>query len=123
MLDLFDPKPDEPEEAGRPSLRLVPKGPRVRFTWIEYPELPWPARALAVTAAIILTTAAVLAILFTAGMLKEYYDRVDALDLARAEARARENAIREASRPRKDGAIVLSLPQGSAKPATPPHRP
>ena len=124
MLNLFDPQPDAPGEAGRPSLRLVPKGPRVRFTWIEDPATPWPVRALAVTAAIILTTAAVLSILSTAAILKESYDRVDALDLARAEAKARQQAIREAARPREDGAIMLSLPpEGSTKPGATPHRP
>lgn len=118
MLDLDDPKHEDSEEGGSPRLRLVPKGPRVAFRWVEDPETPWHVRAIALVLALILSIVGVSTILQTAALLKEYYDRVDAIDQARALARARERAAREAAaRPRSDGAILLSLPGEPRKPS------
>jgi len=126
MLDLDDPMPEEPDEGGSPRLRLVPKGPKVAFRRIENPETSWQVRAIGLLLALLLSIVGVSAILQTAALLKEYYDRVDAIDQARALARARERAAREAaSRPRGDGAIVLSLPgePGKSSPAADPNLP
>jgi len=126
MLDLDDPKPEEPEDKGRPKLRLVPKGPPVSFRAVEDPETPWGVRAIAFLLAVLLTTVGVVSILATAALLKEYYDRVDAMDLARAEAAAKRKAIEELARPREDGAIMLGLPlekSAQAPPASPPPSP
>jgi len=120
MLDLDDPKPEEPEGEGRLRLRLVPRGPRVAFRWVEDPETPWHVRAIALLLAVILTIVGVSTILQTAALLKEYYARVDAIDQARALQRARERAAKEAAVPRSDGAIVLSLPGESRKPTPAP---
>ena len=112
ILDLYDTAPDPEEESGRPRLRLVPRGLNVAFSLPRDPETPWPLRISSVTVAIVLTTIGVTSILLTAAAMKHFYDKVDAQDAARAKARAVKAA--EAA-PRPDGAILLKLPEDTAK--------
>ncbi|MBI3451186.1 MAG: hypothetical protein HY049_20015 [Acidobacteria bacterium] len=120
MLDLFDPAPDDPGDEGKPSLRLVPRGPRVSFRWVEDPRTPWPIRALSVALALLLTTVGVSTILYTAGLLKKYYDQVDAMDRAHAAARAKAAAERQqVERLKASGGIVIGLPKDAAPSKSP----
>ncbi|HZE88603.1 MAG TPA: hypothetical protein VE404_03600 [Verrucomicrobiae bacterium] len=120
MLDLHHPAPDDAGDDGRPALRLVPRGPRVSFRWIEDPRTPWPIRALAITLGVLLTTVGVGSILYTGALLKEYYDKVDAMDRAHAAARARQAVERQqVERLKASGGIVIALPKDAAPSKSP----
>ena len=115
MLNLNDPPPIPPEDAGR-RLRLVPRWPDVRFRRPEDPEVPWRVRVLGVALAALISIAAVTGIVALATLLKNVYDRVDAADRARAEERARESEMQSAPA----GTIPVTLSDAPPDPNSPP---
>ncbi len=123
MLDLYDPKPDPPDEEGRPSLRLVPKGPRVSFSRPGDPETRWTVRVASIFLGLVISGIGLAFILLTAALLKQMYENVDALDAAVKAERTRRSTTEAPARNRGDGAIVLTMPKDQPRSRAAPQSP
>lgn len=86
MLHLTDP-PHPPPPEDHPHLRLVPKGPPVRFRVPQDPEVPWFVRAVALTLGVVISAILVTGIIFAGSFIKYVYDQMDAREKARTQER------------------------------------
>lgn len=112
MLNLFDP-PEPPPPGAHPHLRLVPKGPPVVFRLPEDPDVPWQVRAVAIFLGVAISTAVVVAIIFVGAMVKDLYERADAMH------RAREAQSQEAPKAR-EGSIPVVIQEDPPPPKPQP---
>ncbi|HXI03363.1 MAG TPA: hypothetical protein VNI57_09320 [Candidatus Saccharimonadales bacterium] len=109
-LGLEDPPSPPPEDDGRPDLRLVPKGPPVRFRVPEDPEVSWQIRAVAITLGVLISLGVVGGIFLFGSFVKHMYDTVEA-------RRQAEAAKKRAAEKPDDGTIKVVIPTNQPKPA------
>ena len=103
MLNLTDPpEPPAPETHSHP--RLVVSSRPVTFGMPKDPEVPWWVRVVGVTIGVIISGAAVLAIIYFGSFIKHVYDTIDARQKALAEQRRSAPKLPE-------GAVFIVAPE------------